>query len=64
MNALRFGVGKPWLLGAAMALGATLAARAGSTSISMPAGSPYPEGLTAASDGTLYASSLIRRAVA
>lgn len=58
MNASCFGAGKPWLLGVAMALGVTLAAQAGPTSVPVPAGSPFPEGLTAASDGTLYASSL------
>lgn len=43
---------------AALALGAASAARADQDVIALPAGSPFPESLTATADGTFYAGSL------
>lgn len=43
---------------AGLALGGASAGRADETAIAVPAASPFPESLAAASDGTLYAGSL------
>ncbi|WP_232630321.1 hypothetical protein [Methylobacterium sp. Leaf118] len=60
MQTSRPKLGARLLGGVAMVIGVSVAAYASALTVSLPSAAPFPEGLSATADGTLYASSLTK----